>query len=89
MKPRWLRLLLFIVLLLAVVLVLRLMLHTAPGVIGVAGVCVIRLLYFLYRSMQALITVLWEVSAVIAERIQESRVPDASEKEVPHAARLF
>jgi hypothetical protein len=89
MKPRWLRLLLFIVLLLAVVFVLRLTLHTVPGLIGVAGVCVIRLLYFLYRSMQALITVLWEVSAVIAERIQESRVPGASEKESPHATRLF
>lgn len=89
MKPRWLRLFLFSVLLLAAMIVLRLALHTAPGLLAFAGICAVSLLYFLYRSMQVLVIALWEVSAGIVERIQESRERGASQKEAPHAARLL
>jgi len=89
MKPRWLHLFFFSVLLLAVTVVLRLALHTWPGLAALVGGLVFRLLWFLYQSMQALVIALWELSAGIVESLQESRARSASEKEVPHAARLL
>ncbi len=89
MKPRRLPIFFFIVLLLAAMAVLRLTLHTVPGLIALVGICAVRLLWFLYRSMQALVIALWGVSAGVAERIQESRGNGASGKEAPHAARLL
>jgi hypothetical protein len=89
MKPRWLHLLLFVLLLLALTTVLRLTLHTVPGLIALAGICAARLLKFLYQSMEMLVIALWDVSASIAERVQESRERRASGKEERHAARLL
>lgn len=89
MKPLRLQIFFFTVLLLAAMAVLRLTLHTVPGLIALAGICAVRLLWFLYRSMCALVIALWGVSAGIAERIQESRENGVSRKEAPHAARLL
>lgn len=89
MKPRWLHLFFFIVLLLAVTAMLRLTLHTGPGLIALAGGLVFRLLWFLYQSMQALVIALWELSAGIVVSLQESRARRASGKEAPDAARLL
>jgi ABC-type methionine transport system permease subunit len=89
MKPRWLHLLLFVVLLLAVIAILRSTFHTAPGWSALAVICVVRLLLFLYRLMRALVIALWNLSAGIVESIQESRARRVSGKEAPDAARLL
>lgn len=89
MKHRWLHLLLFVLLLLAVTTVVRLALHTALGLIAIAGICAVRLLKFLYQSIKMFVIALWDVTASIVERAQESQARRVSGKEEQHATRLL
>ncbi len=89
MKPRWLQLLLFAALTLAVVMVLRFALGTKPGIIALAAALLIRLLWFLYQSMHALTITLWDASAGIAESIWDTRERRAAQREARDAARLL
>jgi hypothetical protein len=89
MKARQLSLFIFGVLLVAAILLLRVVLHTKPGLLVLAVIVVFQLLRFFYRSMRMLTMALWETSARIAEWIQENHGRRSTEKEAGHAARLL
>lgn len=89
MKPRWLHILLFAVFLLTAILTLRFALRTMPGLVVLAGVLLVRLLWFLYWGMHMLTVTLWDASASLAEAIQDARDRHAEAKEARHAARLL
>ncbi len=89
MKPRWLHILLFAVVMIVAVTALRFALGTFPGLAVLATVLVIRLLGFLYQAMHALTTTLWDATGTIAGRIRDDRERRAAQKEARHAARLL
>jgi hypothetical protein len=92
MISRRLAILIFGGLLFAAIFLLRLVLHTRPGVVVLAAILVFQLLRFFYRSMGALTITLWEISAKIAEWLQQNRgrrSTQSTQKEAGHAARLL
>jgi hypothetical protein len=89
MRPRWLHLLLFALLLFASIVALRLFLGTIAGLVLAISMLAVRILWTLYRWTEACTILLWSFTGELSERFAEARENRLVAKESRHATRLL